>query len=176
MSDTVPCPALGDADVVQGSPRARMEAIARLAVAGLAQARPNWDGVVLLPGDPTHWVYLSAGEIIGFVSFLTERLARALNAEDGAESRAIEETMARPERLAQHLAMADLGGNSDEILGHLIGAELAAARSYWLGREVVVLGDGALARAYEEALAAQHVPVARGDVRACLEAAREALT
>ena len=35
----------------------------------------------------------------------------------------------------------------------LIGAELAGARAYWLGREVVLIGAPALAAAYRDALA-----------------------
>ncbi len=41
------------------------------------------------------------------------------------------------------------------LSGHLIGAELAAARPYWLGQEVVVAGARALAGLYGDALSAQ---------------------
>ncbi len=39
------------------------------------------------------------------------------------------------------------------LSGLLIGAELAAARPYWLGREVALIGAPALAAAYRDALA-----------------------
>ena len=41
------------------------------------------------------------------------------------------------------------------LSGLLIGAELAATKPYWLGREVVILGESGLAQAYRAALGAQ---------------------
>ena len=38
------------------------------------------------------------------------------------------------------------------LSGLLIGAELAAARPYWLGREVVLVGAPGLVEAYRDAL------------------------
>ncbi|HRO10439.1 2-dehydro-3-deoxygalactonokinase, partial [Amaricoccus sp.] len=40
------------------------------------------------------------------------------------------------------------------LSGLLIGTELAGARPYWLGRDVVLIGADRLARAYRDALAA----------------------
>lgn len=176
MTETVPAKALGEGPLEQRSPRDRLGVKARLAVAGFAVAQPGWDGVIALPGDPGHWVHLSAGEVVSFQSFLTLRLAAALGAEGALPERAaIQDAMARPERLATLLRSAELGGNRDAILGHLLGAELAASRSYWLGRQVILLGAGALAEGYADALEAQGVPVIRGDRAACEEAARAAL-
>jgi 2-dehydro-3-deoxygalactonokinase len=138
-----------------------LDEVARAAVADYAAAHPQWDGVICIAGDPTHWVHLSAGEVISFQSFLTARLARALGAGMRADPGAVTDSMARPERLATHLRSAELGGNRDEILGHLIGAEIAAARPYWLGREVVVTGEAGLAEAYGEVLGMQGVAVRR---------------
>ena len=39
------------------------------------------------------------------------------------------------------------------LSGLLIGAELAGARPYWLGRDVVLIGADRLAHAYRDALA-----------------------
>lgn len=175
MTDQTPAKALGHGPLQQVSPPGQLDVPARLAVAGVAAARPNWDGVILLPGDPCHWVHLSAGEVISFQSFLTQRLARALGAGAGADLAALHNTMARPERLAMHLNSAHLGNNSDEILGHLIGAELAAARAYWLGQQVIILGDDALCDAYASVLEAQGVPVTRGDRSASESAGQAAL-
>lgn len=170
MSDKVPCPALGPGDVEQDQPRGRLDADARLAVAGHAALHPNWDGVICLPGLRSHWVHLSAGEIVSFQSFLTVRLARVLGAGERPDLDALTDTMARPERLAQQLDSAELGVNRDALLGHLLGAEMAAARPYWLGQQVVVMGDDALSESYTRALEAQGVPVERG-ARAEMETA-----
>lgn len=175
MTEQVPAQALGHGALMQATPRGALDEDARLAVAGVAQAQPNWDGVILVPGDPSHWVHLSAGEIVSFQSFLTQRLATALGAGETANADAVEDSMARPERLATQLNSAALDENKDAILGHLIGAELAAARSYWLGQQVIVLGDGPLADTYATVLEAQGTPVTRGDRQASETAARKAL-
>ena len=165
MSDgtKVPAPAKGSGALIQDQPRGRLDAVARAMVARFAEANPNWDGIVMIPGDPSHWVHLSAREVVSFQSFLTLRLARALGAEGAVpDVGQLGDTMARPERLAMHLRGAELGGNRDEILGALIGAEMAAAKVFWLGQQVVLLGDGSLADGYERALREQGVPVMRG--------------
>jgi 2-dehydro-3-deoxygalactonokinase len=163
MSDKVPAPASGTGTVAQDSPRGLLPAEARAHVAGFAGAHPNWDGVICLPGDPTHWVHLSAGEIVSFQSFLTLRLAGVLEAGGAApDLDRLSEIMSRPERLALSLREAELGRDRAAFLGALMGAELAAARVYWLGQQVVVMGAGPLAEGYATALAAQGVPVLRG--------------
>ena len=63
-----------------------------------------------------------------------------------------------PARLFPLRAEALLHGLAPErgrarLSGLLIGAELAAARAYWLGRDVVLIGAPALAGAYRRALA-----------------------
>ena len=72
-------------------------------------------------------------------------------------SQAVEDGLARPERVPARLfglrAEALLHGLAPErgrarLSGLLIGAELAAARAYWLGRDVVLIGAPALADAY----------------------------
>jgi 2-dehydro-3-deoxygalactonokinase len=159
MTDTVPAPALGSGDLVQESPPGRLPADRRALVSAYSAANPQWDGVICLPGDPSYWVHLSAGEVVSFQSFLTLRLACALGAGDGVSCDAVEETMARPERLAAHLASAEVSEKSDALLGHLLGAELAAARVYWLGQQVLVIGDDA---GYGAALERLGVPVTTG--------------
>ncbi|MDU8928038.1 2-dehydro-3-deoxygalactonokinase [Alisedimentitalea sp. MJ-SS2] len=164
MSDgvMVPAPAEGQGALIQRQPRGRLEPEARALVAGFAKANPKWDGVVVIPSDPSHWVHLSAGEVVSFQSFLTVRLASALGAEGAVpEMEQLGDTMVRPEKLAMHLRAAELGGNRDEILGALLGAEMAATKVFWLGQQVVVLGEGVWADSYVEALTKQGVPVAR---------------
>lgn len=140
----------------QDAPPGLLPATACLRLSGALAQRPNWDGVALLPdADKTQWTHVSAGEVVSFASFLTPRLSRLLGGDGGADAQALGDTMARPERLAAHLAQADLGGNVAAILGHLIGAELAAARPYWLGQQIILIGDDPLAEAYSDALSAQ---------------------
>lgn len=140
----------------QDAPPAFLPATACLRLSGALAQRPNWDGVALLSdGDMTHWAHVSAGEVVSFASFLTPRLSRLLGGEGGADARAVGDTMARPERLAAQLAQAGLGGDGAATQGHLIGAELAAARPYWLGQQIALIGDDALSDAYAGALAEQ---------------------
>ena len=65
------------------------------------------------------------------------------------------------------------------LSGLLIGAELAAARPYWLGQRVALLGDSRLAGHYAAALAAQAAPPETAEAEAMtlagLTAARHAL-
>jgi len=70
---------------------------------------------------------------------------------------ALADSLSRPERLAAHLRQAEVAGDRAAMTGHLLGAELAATRVYWLGQEVVVIG--ARSKMYKTALAAQSVPV-----------------
>ena len=147
---------------MQDNPRGRLDQAERDKVAGFADTHPNWDGVIVVPGDPTHWVHVSAQEVVSFQSFLTFRLARAFGAGDAMpDETRLGDAMARPERLAAFLRSSELGGNRDEVLGTLMGAELAAAKVFWLGQQVVVIGHDRMAESYAQALVAQGVPVER---------------
>ena len=136
-------------------------------LAGLLAAEPGFDGVACLPGTHTKWVHLSAGEVVSFASYMTGEIfallatasvLRKTVAPDGWSDpdflQAVEDGMARPERTAARLfglrAEALLHGLPPErararLSGLLIGAELAGARPYWLGREVVLIGADRLA-------------------------------
>ena len=106
--------------------------------------------------EVTHWCQISAEEVVSFQSALTPELARALGAADHADLAALTDTMSRPERLALHLRSAELAESADAVAGHLLGAELAAMRPYWLGQQVIVIAQNSL---YSEALSSQGVPV-----------------
>jgi len=149
-------------------------------ITGFLARNPNWDGVICLPGTHTKWVHVSADEIVSFQTFMTGDLFAAiadhtvlkhsLNADgwdDAAFADTLSETMSRPERLAAHLfalraenLLQDLPDATARarLSGLLIGAELAGARAYWLGQQVAVIGAGALAGHYVQALALQAVP------------------
>jgi len=170
-------------------------------IAGLIAREPRFDGVACLPGTHSKWVHVSAGEVVSFTTAMTGEMFALLanrsvlrhsvaaggwSAEDFAQ--AVEETLARPERLATAFfairAAALLEGLAPErararLSGLLIGAELAATRAHWLGRAVVLIGSEGLAGAYAEALALCGVAARRLDATAMtlagLAAARRAL-
>ncbi len=143
-------------DLVQESPPARLPAELRARVAGFVEEHPNWDGVVMLgDGAAHHWVHVSAGEAISMMGFLTPRLVADLGGAAAPDMAAVSDTMSRPERLAAQLRSAEVAGDGSALTGHLIGAELAAAKVYWLGQQVVALSQGP----YAEMLRAQGVSV-----------------
>lgn len=53
------------------------------------------------------------------------------------------------------------------LSGLLIGAEIAAARPYWLGQRVVLVGGAALSASYARALASQGLTAETLDATAC---------
>jgi 2-dehydro-3-deoxygalactonokinase len=128
-----------------------------VAIAGYLDQRPDFDGIVLVLGPETMWAHISAGEVVSFQTFLTPELRAAFGVEtqhpDARFDTALGETLSRPERLAQHLSSARAAQTGNET-AHLIGAELAAAKPYWLGQQVTVIGDDN-ARLYAHALALQ---------------------
>jgi 2-dehydro-3-deoxygalactonokinase len=160
-SQSVPAAILPDglpmAALTQARPLGHLDAPARLRIAGAVAARTNWDGVICLPmAEVTHWCQISADEVVSFQSALTPMLARTLGAAQTADPEALADTMSRPERLSLHLRSAGLAGAAEAVAGHLLGAELAAMRPYWLGQQVIVV---ALHGLYAQALSAQGVPV-----------------
>ena len=152
-------------------------------IAGLLSLRPGFDGVVCLPGTHTKWAEISAGEVVSFRSFMTGEMFAALATatvlrqsvaaegwDEAAFTEAVSAAISRPERLAGELfsirAGALLQGLGPEaararLSGLLIGAELAAARPWWLGRRIALVGDGGAGARYEAALADQGAPVER---------------
>lgn len=135
----VPCPVLGAGGAVQGAPQDRLPAPLRMQVAGAVLGRDRWDGVVLAgAGRRLYWVHVSADEIVSFQGSLTPGLMADLGAK-GMDSGALADTLSRPERLAAQLHRAELRGDAGALCGHLVGAELASARPYWLGMEVLNL-------------------------------------
>lgn len=169
-------------------------------IAGFLSASPGFDGVICLPGSHSKWVHVSAGEIVSFRTFLTGEMFEALSEHTvlrhgltGAEgapdmdafSEAVSETLSRPEALAARLFGLRAEGLLDglgpatarsRLSGLLIGAELAAARPYWLGQPVALVGSRALTPLYTAALSAQGAAPIQADgaemTRAGLTAAR----
>lgn len=149
-------------------------------IAGFLSLNPGWDGILCLPGTHTKWAQLSAGEVVSFQTFMTGEMfelmctssvLRHSVAQDGWDESvfktAVADTLSRPERLTGRLfglRASDLlegtAGNANRaaLSGYLIGAELSAARPYWLGQNIAILGTGTQARAYVSALESQGAP------------------
>lgn len=148
-------------------------------VAGFVDAFPDWDGVLCLTGPQSRWVHISAGEVVSFQTYLTGEMFGLLGRQsvlgeavqsaaqdEAAFAQAVSDAMSRPERVAGALyslhaavragaARADARGR---LSGMLIGTELAAARPYWLGQNVALIGEGGQVARYGAALQAQGVP------------------
>ncbi len=163
--DAVPCAVLPENPatvpaITQDAPADVLDAWLRLRVAGYLALHKNWDGVIwAIDADVSHWIHVSAGEVISFTSSLTPRLVAALKGSGKPCPTALTNTLSRPERLATHLRQAELGGDSRAMTGHLLGAELAAARPYWLGQQVALIPPDGEASGYAAALESQGVPV-----------------
>lgn len=143
-------------------------------VAGLVAREPRFDGVVCLPGTHSKWVHVSAEEVVSFASYMTGEIfallatrsvLRRTVAPDGWDEAAFlagaEEGLTRPDRVPARLFGLRAGalvGELDPVVarsrlsGLLIGGEIAAAKLYWLGRDVVLIGASALSRAYRSGL------------------------
>jgi 2-dehydro-3-deoxygalactonokinase len=147
-------------------------------IAGALAREPTFDGVLCLPGTHAKWAQISAGEVVSFQTFMTGEMFALLSQtsvlrhglgdagdwDDMAFDVAVNDALSRPEALAGCLfglraegLLHQLapGAARARLSGLLIGAELAAARPYWLGQRVAILGASTLARTYARALAAQ---------------------
>ena len=149
-------------------------------IAGYLADDPDFDGILCLPGTHTKWAHISAGEVVSFQTFMTGELFDLLSRDsvlrhsigDGtaidqeAFAGAIADTISRPEAVATQLFKiravdllhgADPSVSRARLSGILLGLELAAARPYWLGQAVALIGAPALNALYEKALVAQGV-------------------
>lgn len=164
----------------QTNPRADVMRGEETQVSGFICLNSDFDGVVCLPGTHAKWVHVSAQEVVSFQTFMTGEMFALLSgasvlkasiAPDGWDETAFQEaldcTLSRPETLAAELftLRADdlLHGASAHVArarltGLLIGAEIAAAKPYWLGQQVALIGAPDLTAHYASALAAQGVP------------------
>ena len=154
-------------------------------IAGFLALNPDWDGVLCMPGTHCKWVHVSAGEIVSFRTFMTGELFDVISTgtvlrhsltsremDDDAFDSAASDTLSRPETFAANLfslRAADLlsGQSAATARGHLsgalIGMELAAAKPYWLGQNVALIGSPRLCTLYARALAAQGVKASQSD-------------
>lgn len=153
-------------------------------ITGFLAGAPKFDGVLLLTGLHSRWVHLSAGEVVSFRSFMTGELFDLIstrsvlrgafetsNWDDDAFDAAVSDMLSRPAELAARLLALDAKlrlGQTDPgtlragLSGLLIGAEIAAAKPYWLGQRLAALGPDELTAHYARALAPQGATVTTG--------------
>ena len=154
-------------------------------VAGVMHEFPGFDGVICLPGTHTKWIHVSAGEVVSFQTAMTGELFSLLtknsvlrhstgggDLDRDAFEAGVDDMLSHPARLSRELfgirAASLLHGQGaaaarGRLSGLLIGAELAAAKPYWLGQDVLVGGAEALVAHYAHALGMQGVPVRTSD-------------
>jgi 2-dehydro-3-deoxygalactonokinase len=167
-------------------------------IAGFLALNPKFDGVICLPGTHSKWVHISAGEIVSFRTFMTgemfawlatQSILRHSVADHGwdaeAFARAVADTLSRPADMAAKLFSLRAEGLLNDLdpkaararlSGLVIGAELAAARPYWLGQHVALIGEDSVCKPYADALSAQGLPVERTDTeRMTLEGLKTAV-
>ncbi|WP_372571916.1 2-dehydro-3-deoxygalactonokinase [Ruegeria jejuensis] len=169
-------------------------------IAGFLALNKDWDGVICLPGTHSKWVHVSAGEVVSFQTFMTGEMFDLLSKssvlrhsvgegwDDEIFREAVETTLSKPESMAARLfgiRASDLLEATDgavsraRLSGLLIGAELAAARPYWLGQQIALIGASQMSAIYAKALELQGVPATIADGQqmtlAGLNAARKLL-
>lgn len=188
-------PSMADVFVLPGISQAKPADVMRgeeTQIAGLLAARPNFDGVVCLPGTHTKWARVSAGEIVSFQTFMTGELFQILAEKSVLShsvapegwvsddfSAAVSDALSHPGSVAAKLfslraeallSGLDGGAARARLSGFLVGLELGGARPYWLGQEVVLIGSTSVARAYAEALETQGVHALVADAEATTRA------
>ncbi len=158
-------------------------------IAGALALMPGFDGIFCLPGTHSKWVHVSAGEVVSFQTYLTGELFALLSEQsvlrhgiapdgwdDGAFADGLSAALSRPERIAAQLfalrAEGLIAGLSPvaaraRLSGLLIGIELAAAKPYWLGQDIVLIGAEGLTATYAQALAHQGLTARHLDATAC---------
>jgi 2-dehydro-3-deoxygalactonokinase len=149
-------------------------------IAGYLARDPNFFGTLCLPGTHTKWVQVSAKEIVSFRTFMTGELFSLISGHSvlrhgiGAGGwlepdflEAVDDAMTSPQQVTSRLfglrAEGLINNLSAEatrarLSGYLIGLELAGAKPYWLGQDLVVIGAPDLSALYARALAVQGLP------------------
>lgn len=158
-------------------------------IAGALRLMPGYDGVLCLPGTHSKWVHISAGEVVSFQTFMTGEMFALLSEasvlrhgmqgggwDEAAFDMAVSDALSKPEKLGARLfslrAEGLVAGLTPQaararLSGLLIGTELAAAKPFWLGQRVTLIGAGKLSAAYARALAAQGVEAQRLSATDC---------
>ncbi len=145
VAETVPIPVIPHrTDVFPGlsqtKPEDDADAWVRMSAMGFLTGNADWDGVlVIISGGRSHWLHISADEVVSFQSSLTPHLVSVLGGAAGYDLDLISEILSRPERLAFALSRGQRMGDGAYITAALLGAELAAMRPYWLGQKLAII-------------------------------------
>ncbi len=148
---------------------------------GYLEAYPKFDGILCMTGAHSKWVHISAEEIVSFRSFMSGELTKLLiekstlselfeNKEYCAQSYkdTLQAIVSSPNLLAGKLSELmhcerPLEQRLGQLHGVLIGAELASTKAYWLGQQVVLLGEEYSNEKYKNALEQQGAFVEKQD-------------
>ena len=158
-------------------------------IRGFLSIFSNFDGIICLPGTHTKWVHVSAGEVISFRTFMSGELFDLLSKysvlkhsvkSDGWNHKefksAVSESISNPQKIfsdffklrADHLLkQVEQSELRSKLSGYIIGAELAGAKPYWLGQNVVILGNNNLSKIYKIALEGQGIFAQQIDATEC---------
>ena len=149
----------------------------------------DFDGIVCLPGTHTKWVHVSAGEVVSFRTFISGELfalmseysvlKHSVNSDGWSDQEfksAVSESISNPQKIFSDffkLRADDLLNKVEKsvlrskLSGYIIGAELAGAKPYWLGQNVVILADNNLSKIYKAALEVQGIFAQEVDATKC---------
>ena len=158
-------------------------------IRGFLSVFSDFDGIICLPGTHTKWVHVSAGEVVSFRTFISGELfalmseysvlKHSVNSDgwnDQEFKNAVSESISNPQKIFSDFfkLRADdlLNKVSKSVLrsklsGYIIGVELAGAKPYWLGQNVVILADNNLSQAYKAALEGQGIFAQEVDATKC---------
>ena len=158
-------------------------------IRGFLSIFSNFDGIICLPGTHSKWVHVSAGEVISFRTFMSGELFDLLSKysvlnhsvkSDGWNDKefrsAVSESISNPQKIfsdffklrADHLLkQVEQSELRSKLSGYIIGAELAGAKPYWLGQNVVILGNDNLSKIYKTALEGQGIFAQEIDATEC---------
>ena len=158
-------------------------------IRGFLSIFSNFDGIICLPGTHTKWVHVSAGEVISFRTFMSGELFDLLSKysvlkhsveSDGWNDKefksAVYESISNPQQIfsdffklrADHLLkQVEQSELRSKLSGYIIGAELAGAKPYWLGQNIVILANDDLSKMYKAALEGQGVFAQEMDATKC---------
>ena len=158
-------------------------------IRGFLSIFSNFDGIICLPGTHTKWVHVSAGEVISFRTFMSGELFNLLSKysvlkhsvksddwNDKEFRSAVSESISNPQKIfsdffklrADHLLkQVEQSELKSKLSGYIIGVELAGAKPYWLGQNVVILGNDYLSKIYKTALEGQGIFAQEIDATEC---------
>jgi len=158
-------------------------------IRGFLSIFSNFDGIICLPGTHTKWVHVSAGEVISFRTFMSGELFALMSKysvlkhsvnsngwNDQEFKSAVSESISKPQKIFSDffkLRADDLLNKVEKTVlrsklsGYIIGAELAGAKPYWLGQNIVILANDDLSKMYKAALEGQGVFAQEMDATKC---------